>query len=265
LATAYGLAVTGTFLITTTLFLLVAAYRWRWATWKLVTAGAVFGAVELGYFGANLTKIISGGWLPLVIAALVVTVMTTWQAGRRIVTARRTDLEGSLQEFVDELHERRLPRVAGTAVFPHPTKQTAPLALRANVEFNKVLHENVVIVSVQVLNVPHVPPDERIEVDALGYTDDGIVHVELSFGFQDEQDLPDMLRRAMGMSEELDIDPDDASYFLSRLVIQRGDGNGLAQWRKRLFIGLAHNAANPAERFCLPTDRTVIMGAHLDL
>jgi KUP system potassium uptake protein len=264
LASAYGLAVTGTFFLTTVLFLIVAGHVWSWPRWKLVVTGLVFGVVELTYLAANATKVISGGWLPLVIAALVVTVMTTWQAGRRIVTARRTDLEGPLQAFVDEMHEHQPARVAGTAVFPHPTKDTTPLALRANVEFNKVLHEHVVLVSVRVLNVPHVPAGERIDVDPLVYPDDGIVHIEATFGFQDEQDLPDILRHANGMSDELDIDPDNALYFLSRLSIQQGDEPGLARWRKRLFIGLAHNAANPAAKFCLPEDRTVVMGAHLE-
>jgi KUP system potassium uptake protein len=265
LATAYGLAVTGTFVITTVLFLIVAATVWHWAKWKLIVTGTVFGFVEITYFAANVTKIVSGGWLPLVIAAAVVTVMTTWQTGRRIVTDRRTDLEGPLQEFVDELHEHKLTRVPGAAVFPHPTKETTPLALRANVNFNHVLHEHVVVVSVRAQNVPYVPPDERIEVDALGYTDDGIVHIDVRYGFQDEQDLPAALRRAVGMSEELELDPENASYFLSRLSIQRGDRPGMMRWRKRLFIGLAHNAANPASSFCLPEDRTVVMGAHLEL
>jgi KUP system potassium uptake protein len=265
LATAYGFAVTGTFLITTVLFLIVAAAGWHWARWKLVVAAAVFGTVELTYFAANVTKIHNGGWLPLLIAVVVVTTMTTWQAGRRNVSARRVELEGPLQAFVDELHEQNLPRVPGTAVFPHPTKDTTPLALRANVDFNHVLHEHVVVVSVVPMNVPYVAADERITVDPLRYSDDGIVHIEVRFGFQDEQDVPEALRQAIGMSPELDFDPEGASYFLSRLSIQRGDRPGMARWRKRMFIGLAHNAANPAERFHLPEDRTIVMGAHLEL
>jgi KUP system potassium uptake protein len=225
----------------------------------------VFGTVELTYLAANVTKIVNGGWLPLVIALVVVTIMTTWQRGRRIVTARRTDLEGPLQGFIDELHERPLTRAPGTAVFPHPSKETTPLALRANVQFNHVLHEHVVLVSVRSMNVPYVAPDERITVDPLRYTDDGIVHIEARFGFQDDQDLPELLHRVVGMSEELEFDPGNASYFLSRLSIQRGKQPGMAQWRKRLFIGLAHNAANPAEQFDLPADRTIVMGAHLEL
>jgi KUP system potassium uptake protein len=265
LAAAYGLAVTGTFVLTTTLFLIVAARSWNWPRWKLITAAAGFGGVELLYLAANVTKIPSGGWLPLVIALAVVVVMTTWQAGRRIVTARRIELEGPLQDFVEELRRRQLPRVPGTAVFPHPTKETTPLALRANVEFNQVLHAQVVIVSVRVLNVPHVPPERRLQVDPLTYPDDGISHIEATFGFQDEQDLPATLQQAIGMTEELDIDLDTASYFLSHIAIERSADRELAWWRKRLFVGLAHNAANPAANFCLPIDRTVIMGAQLEL
>ena len=265
LATAYGLAVTGTFLITTFLFLTVAATVWRWPTWKLAGVGALFGAVEVVYFSANATKILSGGWLPLLIAVVVVAVMTTWQRGRQLVIARRDEIEGPLQGFVDQLYEQRLPRVPGTAVFPHPTKATTPVALRANVEFNRVLHEHVVVVSVRPQNVPYVPIDERIAVDHLIHHDYGIVHLELSFGFQDEQDIPAALRQAVSVDDELDFDPDHASYFLSRLTLKRGDMPGLARWRKRLFVAMAHNAANPAYGFHLPDERTVVMGGQLDL
>jgi KUP system potassium uptake protein len=266
LAAAYGLADTGVFLTTTSLFLIVAAVVWKWARWKLITFGIVIGIIEVSYFGANLVKVLAGGWLPLAIAAVLIVLMTTWQLGRRIVTRRRIALEGPLQDFVDDLHKRDLPRVPGTAVFPHPSKETTPLALRANVDFNNVLHEHVVLVSVNTENVPHVPPDEQIEIDDLGYSDDGIVHLNLRFGFQDVRDVPDALCRAVGLSPELELDPDQAYYFLSRLSILRGQKDeDMAIWRKRIFIGLAHNAANPAASFKLPDDRTVIMGAHLEL
>jgi KUP system potassium uptake protein len=203
--------------------------------------------------------------LPLLVAAIVVTVMTTWQRGRRIIPARRAEAEGSLVEFVAMLNIDKIPRVPGTAVFPHPTKVTAPLALRANVAFNHVLHERVVIVSVLSQDVPHVPLGERLTIDELGSERDGVLHLSARFGFQDDQDLPQVLAQACGLSDELDIDPDVASYFLSRMTIERGTQPGMSTWRKRLFIGLSHNAASPAAYFRLPVERTVVMGSRVEL
>jgi KUP system potassium uptake protein len=265
LATAYGLAVTGTLLLTTALFLIVARSIWHWARWRLVLIAVVFGGVELMFFAANLTKVAHGGWLPLLIGAIVVTVMTTWQRGRRLITSRRIDLEGSLSDFVENLRKEPVTRVTGTAVFPHPTKETVPLAMRANVEFNGVLHEHVVIVSVVSENVPYVPRSQRLSVDSLGYSDDGIVHLAARFGFQDDQDIPATLRDAFMLTDELEVDPDTAFYFLSHITIERGVRGGLMTWRKRLFIGLAHNAATPAAYFQLPVDRTIVMGSRVDL
>jgi KUP system potassium uptake protein len=265
LATAYGLAVTGTLLISTTLFLVHAATAWHWAPWRIAGLGVLFGGIELLYFSANLTKIVHGGWLPLLVAAVVIVVMTTWQRGRRTVTARRTDLEGPLQEFLDELPDQ-VVRVPGTAVFPHPTKETAPLALRANVEFNHVLHERVLIVSLVQTSVPHVPLDQRLTVDDLEHPQDGVVHVSARFGFQDVQDVPAVLRQACELSPELSTgDPEQALYYISRITIERGSEPGMRMWRKRLFVGLAHNAASPAVSFRLPTERTVVMGSRVDL
>ncbi len=277
LATAYGVAVTGTFLITTTLFLVVARLLWRWATWRLVVVGVVFGALEVTYFAANLTKIHHGGWLTLLIAVAVFTVMMTWQRGRQIVTARRVDKEGPLADFIETLHSSDIPRVPGTAVFPHPSKDTTPLALRANVEFNHVLHEHVVIISGRTANVPHVPWEKRLTLDTLGDPADGILHVDAVFGFQDRTDFPEVLRRAaqapaesLKGSEGLDgdrsaLDPDTAFYFLSRINLQRTDLPGMGGWRKRLFVGLAHNAASQSEFLRLPDDRTVVMGSNVEL
>ncbi|HEY2224998.1 potassium transporter Kup [Actinomycetospora sp.] len=265
LATAYGLAVTGTLLISTTLFLVHAATAWHWPAWRIAALGVVFGGIELLYFAANLTKVTHGGWLPLLVATIVIVVMTTWQRGRRVVTARRTDLEGPLRDFLDELPDE-VVRVPGTAVFPHPTNETAPLALRANVEFNHVLHERVVIVSLVSTSVPHVPADERLTVDDLEHPHDGIVHVSARFGFQDVQDVPGVLRQACALSPELaNGDPDEALYYISRISIERGSEPGMRLWRKRLFVGLAHNAASPAVSFRLPTERTVVMGSRVEL
>ncbi|HSV65561.1 MAG TPA: potassium transporter Kup [Mycobacteriales bacterium] len=270
LAVAYGVAVTGTFIITTTLFLVVARALWRWPRWKVALAAVIFGSAEVTYFAANLTKITHGGWLPLLIALSVFTVMMTWQRGREIVTARRTAKEGSLSDFIEQIREMKVPRVPGTAVFPHPTMQTTPLALRANLEHNHVVHQHVVIISARSENVPHVPPAQRLSVDNLGYTDDGIIHLTAHYGFQESQDLPAAIRLARDPAAEHDIDPDNASYFVSQVTLRltRAPGMsapGMSQWRKKLFIGLAHNATSPAEYLCLPEARTVLMGSHIDI
>jgi KUP system potassium uptake protein len=233
----------------------------------LVLAAVAFGGVEVMFLAANLSKVVHGGWLPLLIAVLVFTVMTTWQRGRAIVTANRRAKEGSLREFVEELSEQRLTRVPGVAVFPHPGKDTTPLALRANVEHNQVVHENVIIVSASAANVPHVPPSERLTVDDLGYDYDGIQHLSVNFGFSDETNLPEALRQACaaGALERGVVDIDDASFFLSRGAIRRTSAPGMARWRKALFVLLAHNAADPAAYFNLPTDSTVTMGSDVNL
>jgi KUP system potassium uptake protein len=265
LATAYGLAVTGTLLLTTSLYLILAAAARHWPWWQLVLFGIVFGGVELTFFAANLTKVVHGGWLPLLLGAVAITIMLTWQRGRRLITRRRTQVEGPLSEFVEQVRHRSVVRVPGTAVFPHPTSETVPLALRANVEFNNVLHERVVIVSVLSENVPHVPRNERLGVDSLAHSDDGIVHLSVRFGFQDDQNIPAALRDAFMLTSELEADPDSAYYYLSRITIELGGGSGMPGWQKRLFIGLAHNASSPATSFRLPVDRTVVMGTRVEL
>ncbi len=268
LAAAYGLAVTGTLLLTSALFLLLAKYVWKVQTWKLVVYVVLVVAVELTFLGANLTKIANGGWLPLVIAALVVTLMTTWRRGAEALHAEERDLEGPLPLFLSVV--RRNPdlvrRVPGVAVFPHPNATTTPLALRANADFNRVLHERVVLVQIVNENVPHIRHVDRVEVDDLGDTTDGIVHVTVHVGFTDSQDIPKGLALAVGAAPELlDIDVDEAHYFLSVLTVQATGHRGLRTWRKRLFAWMYHNAANRTEVFHLPPERTIVMGAHIEL
>jgi KUP system potassium uptake protein len=179
LATAYGVSVTGALVIDTLLLLLVARVLWHWGPWKLALAAVAFGGVELTFLAANLSKVAHGGWLPLLIAVVLFTLMTTWRRGREIVAGNRRKQEGSLRDFVDDLYARGLPRVAGTAVFPHPGKETTPLALRANVAHNKILHEDVIVVSASSANVPHVPVADRFELDHLGHEDDRILYLSV--------------------------------------------------------------------------------------
>ncbi|MGN6246368.1 MAG: potassium transporter Kup [Motilibacteraceae bacterium] len=266
LATAYGIAVTGALLVDTVLLLLLAKHLWRWGPRRLTAAALVFGGLELLFLGGNVTKVAHGGWLPLLVALAILTLMTTWGRGRELVAARRAEIEGSLADLVALVHERRVPRVPGTAVFPHPTKETAPLALRANLEHNHVLHDHVVIVSAVAENVPHMSGPGQVEVDDLGFDDDGISHLTVRYGFSDNPDIPSALRAARRLHPDLvPFDPDQTSYFLSRGTIHRTERSGMARWRKALFAAMARNAVNPADVFGLPAERTVVMGTVVDL
>ncbi len=263
LATAYGLAVTGTFLLTTTIFLITAQARWAWTWWQLSLAGLGFGALELAFFAANLTKVLHGGWLPLVIAVVVATVMLTWRKGAAIVTRRRRNLEGSFEAFLERLHSDPVTRVPGTAIFMHSSADTTPLALRENVKLNHVRHERIVIVRTISEVVPYVDRQDRIQWRSVGEPGDAMIQLDLHFGFQDPQNIPRALRFAS--EQGVPIDVENLTYFLSRITIRRGEGQQLARWRKRLFIGMAHNAASPVDYFQLPTGRTVSMGSVVTL
>jgi KUP system potassium uptake protein len=266
LGSAYGVAVSGTFLITTVLFLAVARRRWRWPAWMLVAGAAVFLPIEGTFLAANLSKIHHGGWLPLVIAGGVYLLMTTWHRGSEILTVNRTRQEGPLREFVAELHAMNppLPRVPGTAVFLNPSKETTPLALRANVEHNHVLHERVVILSIQSLDIPRVRHRDRVTVDELGFDDDNIAHVTARFGFHEQPNVPLALRLAIEKGLECDIDADGPTYFISRSTIRMTDATGMSRWRKRLFV-VGHDVADPVDYFGLPLDRTIIVGSQIPL
>jgi KUP system potassium uptake protein len=197
---------------------------------------------------------------------VIFVVLTTWQRGREIVTRKREELEGPLADFIEEIRDPQQPitRSPRTGIFLDANPETTPLALRANVEHNCVLHENVVIVSVQTLNVPHVGEADRVTVDDLGYRDDGITQVTARFGFQDDIDVPAMLREAAKQLER-EADFDHVSYFLSRISIVATDEPGMANWRKKLFIAISRNSASPAPYFHLPDERTVVMASHVEL
>jgi KUP system potassium uptake protein len=267
LAYAYGVAVTGTITITTLLFFYIVRSQWKKPLWLVVPAAAVLLTIDLLFLGANLTKLPHGAWLPLAIGIGVFIVLTTWQKGRALVSRQRMLDEGSLRAFIDELHDKKPPliRVPGIAIFLNRGKDTAPLALRANVKNNHVLHNQVIILAVTTLLVPHVPEENRLEIDDLGYKEDRIYHVTARFGYMDTPAVPPLLPLIRKASPEGQFGDDMVSYFLSTIEVRRGDTPGMSLWRKRLFIATSRLTADAAEYFHLPRDRTIIMGSRIEL
>jgi KUP system potassium uptake protein len=267
LAYAFGTAVTATITITTLLFFYYVRHHWRKPLWLVLGGAAGLLTVDLLFLTANLTKITHGAWLPLLIGVAVFTVMTTWQRGRELVTRRRKHDEGSLRAFVQELHELDPPlyRVPGTAVFLNRGKATTPLAMRANVEHNHILHRNVIILYIETRPRPHVPDSQRLVVDDLGFRDDGITHITVRFGYMDPPDVPALLPLIRECGLEQPLGDDDLTYFLSTIELYRGDAPGMSRWRKALFVATSRLTADAAEYFNLPRDRTVIMGSRIEV
>jgi KUP system potassium uptake protein len=267
LAYAYGMAVTGTITITTTLFFYYARTRWAWPLWLVIGGGGVLLLVDLMFFAANLTKLVHGAWLPLLIAILAYTVMTTWQRGREIVTEAREKAEGPLRGFVESLRDRKpaLMRTPGTAVFLNRGKRTTPLAMRANVEHNHALAKHAVIVWLVTEPVPRVLDSDRITVDDLGYSRDGIFHVVARFGYMERPNVPHALRLIDPAQTEGPISVEKASYFLSQLELCAGSKPTMPAWRKRLFIATSYITADAAAYFSLPLDRTVMIGSRIEI
>ena len=266
LADIYGVAVTGTFILNTTLFLAVSRSQWHTRRWKLIGLGALFLAVEVAFFSSNLAKVAHGAWLSLGVGLVISFAMITWQRGRIILTRNRTAQEGSLPEFLNGLCARPEPlrRVPGTAIFLNPGKETTPLALRAEVAHNHALHEKVLIVSVDPVGMSHVDDEDRLCVEWLGRGLFKIAHITIRVGYQDACDVPAALARARkrGLLER-NLDLEHASYFVSKITITATDAPGMRRWRKALFIAMARNASSPIAHFRLPADRTVMMGSEV--
>jgi KUP system potassium uptake protein len=266
LAYAYGMAVTGTITITTLLFLYIARKRWRAPLWLIVIGGGALLGFDLLFLSANLTKLVHGAWLPLLIGVTTFTIMITWQHGSTIVARKRDAVEGPLQGFVDQLSGRRgLLRVPGTAVFFNRGRKTAPLALRANVEHNHVLHEQVVVMTIDTLPVPRASDSERVEIDPLGDAHDGIIHVTARFGYMETPDVPRALRLLDPEKTEGMIAIDDASYFLSNIELTKAGEPTMPAWQRNLFIATSRLSTDGAEFFGLPQDRTLIEGSRIEV
>jgi KUP system potassium uptake protein len=266
LAEIYGVAVTGTFILDTTLFIAVARSQWHTKRWKLIPLGILFLTLEVAFFTSNLTKVGHGAWLPLLVGTLVAAVMINWRRGRDAVTRNRTEQEGSLSEFLDGLCDVKPPivRLPGTAIFLNPGKVTTPLALRAQVEHNHAFHEKVVIVSMDQVGIPHVDVHDRFSSERMGKGLFKIVHITIRVGYRDRQNIPAALAEARKRGFlDRNLDLEHASYFVSRMTIVSSASHGLARVRQQVFIGMARNATSPIDHFGLPSERTVLTGSQV--
>jgi len=266
LAEIYGVAVTGTFILDTILFLAVARSLWRAAIWKLALIGTAFLTVEVAFFSSNVTKIDHGAWIPLCAGLLAAIIMVTWRKGREIVTHNRDEEEGPLDEFLYRLRMADPPvhRVPKVAIYLSPNPHTTPLAMKADVEHHGVFHEKVLIVTVDPISVPHVEPGDELAVEILGSGLFKIMHVRLRTGYRDRTNVPEALKlaRKRGLLQR-NLDLEHASYFVSRITITPTRDPGMARWRKLLFVAMARNAAGAIDHFGLPVDRTVMVGSQI--
>jgi len=260
LAAAYGIAVTTTMVITTLLAYVVTRERWGWSVWKAGLVTSLFFALDLVFFGANLIKIEYGGWFPLLVAGIVYGVMSTWKRGRELVVERLRVAEVPLTEFFRQITERPPIRVPGTAVFMTARPEGAPPILVHHLKHNKVLHEQVVLLTVSMLNTPTRGDVTAIDVSPVSA---GFYRVIARFGFMESPDVMGALRLAR--EQGLDWRDDDTTFYLADLTLLASEGIGMPVWRDKLFVFLSRNARRATNFFQVPADRVVEIGIQLEI
>jgi KUP system potassium uptake protein len=259
LAAAYGIAVAGTMLVTTALLAVVARRLWGLSTPLTAAVIGSFFLVDFAFFAANLVKIPQGGWFPLLVGAVVFTLMATWRRGRQIILERTSEDNLPLERFVAGLDPSALPRVKGTAVYLSARRDTMPYALTDNLRHNKVLHERIVLLTVVTERAPHVPESDRVVVEDLGK---GILRLTVRFGFADQPAVPPVLAAHAGL---LSIDPDNTSFFLGRETPVPTTRPDLAGWREKLFAFMTRNAVSASDYFQLPPKRVIELSTQVEL
>ena len=260
LATAYGIAVTATMVLTTLMTFFVIRYRWNYPWWLCITATGFFLAIELVFFSSNILKVMSGGWFTLLIAAFVFTVMMTWARGRELLSASLRADAIELKPFLKSVLADPPMRAPGTAVFMNGEADLTPTALLHNLKHNNVLHETNLFVTVRTLDVPWVPFAERARAEPLCK---GGWSITLQFGFKNDVDVPAALELLQGHGFELE--PMRTSYFLSRSTVIPTLGGGMAPWREKLFANMHRNAASVADFMNLPANRVVELGTKVQI
>ncbi len=260
LAAAYGIAVTGTMAITSLLFYEICVLRWKWPKWQALSLTGFFLVIDLAFLGANVLKVAQGGWVPLVVAMGLFTLMTTWKRGRELVgqLLRRSTLPTEL--FLADIKRKEPVRVSGTAVFMTSDVDGIPPVLLHHLKHNKVLHEQVVLLSVVSLPVPYIDSVKRVDVAALGA---GFWRVRANYGFMQSPEMSDIMTNARGSG--LICPTGTTSYFLGREQLLPNGTASMSRWRKKLFILMTRNARSATAFFKIPPGRVVELGTQIEL
>ena len=260
LAAAYGIAVTGTMLITNLLAIAVAVRLWQWSPLRAVLGALPFIVIDLGFFLANSVKIPDGGWFPLAFGLGVFILLTTWKRGRELLHDRLAADALQLKPFITDIAGSGVERVPGTAIFMTPNPDLVPHAMLHSLKHFKTLHEQVIVLSVSVFEVPYVPEIDRVEVRKLA---GNFSQVVVQYGFKDEPDIPAAL--ALCADAGLHIDMMDASFFLGRETLIPKLGSDMAYWRELIFVAMFRNAGSATSYFKIPSNRVVELGAQIVL
>jgi KUP system potassium uptake protein len=260
LASAYGIAVSGTMVVTALLAIIVVWKDWKWPLWAAAALIVPFLLIDSTFLAANLLKVFQGGWVPLLIGGFVIILMLTWRKGARILAEKTRRLETPITGLIQSLHKSPRPRVPGTAVFLSAAPDSAPTALLHSLKHYKVLHEANVILTIVVEDIPRVRRDDRVHIEPLG---DSFTRVILHFGFMERPNVPKALAIARKHGWTFDIM--STSFFLSRRSVRPDAKSGMPLWQDKMFIFLAQNADDASSYFQLPTDRVVEIGTQVTI
>ena len=260
LAAAYGVAVTGTMTVTTLLFAYVASTRWRTPAWRVALLTVPMLAVDLAFAVANLAKVPNGGWFPLVVAGLVFALMSTWKRGRNIVVSSLRESALPLDLFMQDIARKEPVRVPGTAIFLTSEPSGVPPVMLHHLKHNKVLHQRVVILSLQTRDIPTVEAEERLEISDLGH---GVWSIVAYYGFMQTPDMHDLFEEVTAAGVAIKMN--ETSFFLGRETLLATGKSKFARWRKQLYIVMARNAQSATAFFSLPPNRVVELGAQIQL
>ncbi|MEH6756328.1 MAG: potassium transporter Kup [Parasphingorhabdus sp.] len=259
LASAYGIAVTGAMFIDTCLLAIVVLTLWKWKWWYAMPLVGIFFIVDGAYFAANLTKVPQGGWFPLLVGAFAYLLLTTWAKGRKLMRENMAEAAMPIEVFTKSA-KNSATRVSGTAIFMASSSMGIPAALLHNIKHNKVIHDRVVILTVNIKDVPSIPLSERVEVTDIG---DGFYRLILNFGFMQETNIPLALTKVKNCGMPFDMMT--TSFFLSRQTLLPSKKPKMSIWREKIFAWMLRNAATAMEFFKLPSNRVVELGSQMEI